>query len=85
MDSLPSSSSSSSQAQAQRTRLLNTTDKLTEGQKRLEDSHRIALETEDLGTDILRDLRGQRDQLEHTRDNVSLVFFLSLDCIEMNY
>lgn len=74
MDSLRSDSPSS-QAQAQRTRLLTATDKLTEGQRRLEDSHRVALETEDLGSDILRDLRGQRDQLEHTRDNVRFVFF----------
>lgn len=65
-----SDSPSLAQAQAQRTRLLSATDKLSDGQRRLEDSHRIALETEDLGGDILRDLRGQRDQLEHTRDNV---------------
>jgi hypothetical protein len=29
------------------------------------------LETEDLGAGILRDLRGQREQIEHTRDTVS--------------
>lgn len=60
----------SGSGQAQRSRLLSATDKLSEGQRRLEDSHRVALETEDLGAGILRDLRGQRDQLEHTRDNV---------------
>lgn len=46
------------------------TDQLTEGQRRLEDSHRTVLETEVLGAGILSDLRGQRDQLEHTRDSV---------------
>jgi hypothetical protein len=64
------SPSSPSQVQAQRSRLLSATDKLTDGQRRLEDSHRIALETEDLGSGILRDLRDQRDVLEHTRDSV---------------
>ena len=58
----------SNRAQAQR--LLGVSDQLSDGQRRLEDSHRIALETEDLGAGILRDLRGQRDTLEHTRDNV---------------
>ncbi|KAM0788232.1 hypothetical protein ACM66B_001386 [Microbotryomycetes sp. NB124-2] len=59
-----------SQAQLQRNRLLSTTDRLSEGQRRLEDSHRVALETEVLGADILNNLRGQRDQLEHTRDTL---------------
>lgn len=30
----------------------------------------MALQTEDVGSTILRDLRGQRDVLEHTRDTV---------------
>ncbi|GAA6059459.1 hypothetical protein JCM10212_005398 [Sporobolomyces blumeae] len=63
-------SPSPSAAHAQHSRLLSATDKLVDGQRRLEDSHRIALETEDLGTGILRDLRGQRDVLERTRDNL---------------
>ena len=41
------------------------------GSSRLENAHRIALETEDVGADILRNLRGQREQIEHTRDTVS--------------
>jgi vesicle transport through interaction with t-SNAREs protein 1 len=44
---------------------------LTSGTKRLDNAHRIALETEDVGADILRNLRGQREQIEHTRDTVS--------------
>lgn len=59
-----------SQAQAQRARLLAGTDKLSDGQRRLEDSHRIALETESLGTGILGNLRSQREQLENTRDTL---------------
>ena len=42
------------------------------GTRRLENAHRIALETEDVGADILRNLHGQRSQLEHTRDTVSI-------------
>lgn len=42
------------------------------GSRRLENAHRIALETEDVGADILRNLRGQREQIEHTRDTASL-------------
>ncbi|GAA5884440.1 hypothetical protein JCM6882_005253 [Rhodosporidiobolus microsporus] len=64
------SPSSASASQAQRSRLLSQTDKLADGQRRLEDSHRMALETEDVGTNILRDLRTQRDTLEHTRDTL---------------
>jgi vesicle transport through interaction with t-SNAREs protein 1 len=65
-----SESPSFSQAQAQRARLMSATDKLADGQRRLEDSQRIALETEDVGAGILRDLRTQRDTLEHSRDTV---------------
>lgn len=60
----------SSQTQAQRSRLLSGTDKLTDSSRRLEESHRIALETEDLGADILGNLRGQREQIEGTRDRL---------------
>lgn len=48
------------------------------GSRRLENAHRIALETEDVGADILRNLRGQREQIEHTRDTVS--FSLCFTC-----
>jgi len=58
----------SSESEDQRARLLNGTQVLSDGTRRLEDSHRIALETEDVGADILRTLRMQRGQIEHTRD-----------------
>lgn len=57
-------------SKAQRQRLLQGTATLEDGQRRLEESNRIALETEDLGADILRDLRGQREQIEHSRDTL---------------
>ncbi|CAE7183510.1 unnamed protein product [Rhizoctonia solani] len=57
-------------ASNQRTRLLAGTQSLTDSSRRLEDSQRIALETEDVGADILRSLRVQREQIEHTRDTL---------------
>lgn len=65
-----SDSSPSSQAQHQRDRLLQANQLLETGTTRLESSHRIALETEELGTGILRDLRSQREQIEGTRDTL---------------
>ncbi|GHJ86958.1 hypothetical protein NliqN6_3360 [Naganishia liquefaciens] len=53
-----------------RERLLAGTETLSDGTRRLENAHRIALETEDVGADILRNLHGQRSQLEHTRDTL---------------
>lgn len=54
-----------------RTRLLAGTEQLSDSTRRLDNAHRIALETEDVGTDILRNLRGQREQIEHTRDSLT--------------
>ena len=62
--------SSAADANAQRSRLLSTTDKLSDSSRRLEDSHRLALETEDLGAGILGNLRGQREQIENTRNRL---------------
>ena len=57
-------------SQAQRQRLLQGTDKLQDGTRRLEESYRLALETEDIGAGILTNLRGQREQIENTRDTL---------------
>lgn len=53
-----------------RTRLLAGTALLEDGSRRLMDSQRIALETEEQGADILRSLRGQREQIQNARDTV---------------
>ncbi|KAF5346546.1 hypothetical protein D9756_010109 [Leucocoprinus leucothites] len=53
-----------------RTRLLAGTATLEDGDRRLGDSTRIALETESYGADILRSLRGQREQIENARDTL---------------
>lgn len=59
------------QQQQQRGRMLSATDKLQDSSRRLESSHRVALETEDLGTGILGNLRVQRDQIQGTRDRLT--------------
>ncbi|PWN48020.1 V-snare-domain-containing protein [Violaceomyces palustris] len=62
--------SQSDNANSQRQRLLQGTATLEDSSRRLQDSNRLALETEDLGNDILRDLRSQREQIENTRDTL---------------
>lgn len=57
---------------SQRTRLLQGTSTLADSSRRLEDSHRIALETEDVGADILRNLHMQREGIIRTRDTVRI-------------
>jgi len=53
-----------------RTRLLAGTALLEDGTRRLQDSQRIALETEEQGSDILSNLRRQREQIENSRDTL---------------
>ena len=55
----------------ERTRLLAGHQTLEEGSARLEDSTRVALRTEEVGAEILRNLRGQREQIVHASDTVS--------------
>ncbi|RDB22880.1 Vesicle transport through interaction with t-SNAREs 1A [Hypsizygus marmoreus] len=54
-------------ANSDRSRLLAGTQLLEDGSKRLQESHRIALETENQGADILLNLRQQREQIENAR------------------
>ena len=64
-------------ASSDRTRLLQGTALLEDGSRRLQDSQRIALETEEQGADILRSLRGQREQIQNARDTVSILLLSS--------
>ena len=57
-------------ATSDRTRLLAGTATLEDGTRRLQESQRIALETEDHGAEILVNLRTQREQIENARDTV---------------
>ncbi|KAF9947423.1 hypothetical protein BGZ70_002690, partial [Mortierella alpina] len=54
----------------QRTRLLYGTDRLAQSSRRLQDSHKIALETEALAAGVLSDLRGQREQIIYSRNTL---------------
>ncbi|CAO3600102.1 unnamed protein product [Absidia cylindrospora] len=56
----------------QRQRLLSGADRLGESSRRLEQSHRMALETEGIGASILSTLKGQRETMTRARDTVSL-------------
>ena len=56
-----------------RARLLAGTAVLEDGTRRLQESQRIALETEEQGADILRNLVGQREQIENARNTVRVV------------
>ena len=53
-----------------RTRLLAGTETLNDGSRRIVESTSLALETETHGADILRTLRGQREQIENSRNMV---------------
>ncbi|KIM68637.1 hypothetical protein SCLCIDRAFT_104812 [Scleroderma citrinum Foug A] len=57
-------------ATSDRTRLLSGTASLEDGTRRLQESQRIALETEDQGAEILVNLRTQREQIENARDTL---------------
>jgi len=67
-------------ATSDRTRLLAGTSLLEDGTKRLQDSHRIALETEDQGADILMNLRTQREQIENARSTVCILSVSMTSC-----
>lgn len=51
--------------------LLQGTDSLNRASQSIERSHRIAAETDRIGTDIIEELGEQREQLERTKSRVS--------------
>lgn len=54
----------------QRQQLLSGTERLERSSARLQGAQRTALETEDIGRNVLADLYGQRETIQHTRDNL---------------
>lgn len=54
----------------QRQQLLSGSDRLERSSARLQESQRIALETEDIGRNTLTDLHQQRETIERTRTNL---------------
>ncbi|XP_024130146.1 vesicle transport through interaction with t-SNAREs homolog 1B [Oryzias melastigma] len=60
----------STHLQSQRALLLQGTEYLNNATQSIERSQRIAVETEQIGTDIIEELGGQREQLDRTRDRL---------------
>jgi vesicle transport through interaction with t-SNAREs protein 1 len=54
----------------QRQQLLRGTERLERSSGRLQESQRIALETEEIGRNTLADLGRQRETIEHTRNTL---------------
>ncbi|XP_036166548.1 vesicle transport through interaction with t-SNAREs homolog 1B isoform X2 [Myotis myotis] len=59
------------QLQSQRVLLLQGTDSLNRATQSIERSHRIATETDQIGSEIIEELGEQRDQLERTKNRVN--------------
>ncbi|CAX42854.1 vesicle transport V-snare protein, putative [Candida dubliniensis CD36] len=55
----------------QRKQLLSNNSSLERSSQRLHDSQRIAMETENIGSNILNDLRSQREQINGARNTLS--------------
>lgn len=68
----------------QRSRLLSGTDRLGESSRRLQDSHRLALETENVGINILGTLKGQRETILRSRDTVNDFLLIHFSFKEAN-
>uniref|UniRef100_A0A8D0FII3 Vesicle transport through interaction with t-SNAREs 1B n=1 Tax=Strix occidentalis caurina TaxID=311401 RepID=A0A8D0FII3_STROC len=60
----------STHLQSQRVLLLQGTDSLNRASQSIERSHRIAAETDQIGTDIIEELGEQREQLERTKSRL---------------
>lgn len=56
--------------QDQRSRILAGTSRLNDASRRLEESHRVALETEQIGVSTLETLRNQRQQIMNAGDTL---------------
>ncbi|CAG8522359.1 5066_t:CDS:2 [Diversispora eburnea] len=59
-----------SESMNQRAKLLSGTERLADSSRRIQDSHRIALETETIGANVLEDIRRQREQILHSRNTL---------------
>ncbi|XP_072313516.1 vesicle transport through interaction with t-SNAREs homolog 1B [Eucyclogobius newberryi] len=60
----------STHIQSQRALLLQGNESLNNATQSIERSQRIAVETEQIGTDIIEELGGQREQLDRSRDKL---------------
>ncbi|XP_038641576.1 vesicle transport through interaction with t-SNAREs homolog 1B [Scyliorhinus canicula] len=60
----------SNYSSSQRALLLQGTDSLNRATQSIDRSHRIAAETDQIGSDIIEELGGQREQLERSKDRL---------------
>ncbi|GCB60291.1 vesicle transport through interaction with t-SNAREs homolog 1B isoform X2 [Scyliorhinus torazame] len=60
----------SNYSSSQRALLLQGTDGLNRATQSIDRSHRIAAETDQIGSDIIEELGGQREQLERSKDRL---------------
>ena len=58
----------------QRARLLDNSERIERSNRKLEQGYRIAVETEQIGAQIMEDLHSQRQTIERSRDRVSRLF-----------
>lgn len=56
----------------QKQRLLDNSERIERTGNRLEEGYRTILETEQIGTEVLRDLSSQREGIERSRNRVSV-------------
>lgn len=56
----------------QKQRLLDNSERIERTGNRLEEGYRTILETEQIGTEVLRDLSSQREGIERSRNRVSI-------------
>eukprot|EP01066_Platyproteum_vivax_P015138 Platyproteum_vivax@DN6726_c0_g1_i4.p1 len=62
-----------SQSAAGRQRLLDTNDRLRDGQRKLFEANQVALETESVGSTVVVDLHSQRETIQRSRANMGAV------------
>jgi len=60
-------------SQREREQLLSNNDRLEQAGLNITNSRRAVLETEELGINILGDLKGQREKMEHSRDTMRVI------------
>uniref|UniRef100_A0A0N5CGD5 Vesicle transport through interaction with t-SNAREs homolog 1A n=1 Tax=Strongyloides papillosus TaxID=174720 RepID=A0A0N5CGD5_STREA len=51
-------------------KLISNTERIERGSRKIEESYRIALETEEIGTSVLQDLSSQRETLNRARERL---------------
>jgi len=63
---------------SQKQRLIDNSEKLERGSKRLDVGYRVAIETEQIGNEILTDLNEQRETIQRTRNRVHIIILYIL-------